>query len=246
MQKTCKNMFALRTQIRKCSAQAALANRGPAPSTQESPQTALFDMEPLKQADYFGVQKLVKINDLFEAKVHLGHMEGSLHPAMRPYMYGSRLGHCVFDLDTTASLLRRSLHVLANVVYRDGVVLFLSPPSQGPTARATELCAQRCKEFSHVRKWREGTFTNSEKKFGLVTRLPDLCIFIGTPHDAIVECAKMNIPSIGIVDSNTDPTYITYHIPGNDDSASSINYFCKLFSNTINLVKAKKNDKKSN
>lgn len=67
--------------------------------------------DPLKSADYFGVNSLVKIKDMFDAKVHLGHMDGSLHPAMRNYLYGSRLGHCVFDLDLTASMLRRSLHV---------------------------------------------------------------------------------------------------------------------------------------
>ena len=32
----------------------------------------------------------------------------------------------------------------------------------------------------------------------------------------------MNIPSIGLVDTNSDPTQLTYPIPGNDDAAKSV------------------------
>ncbi|XP_065336896.1 small ribosomal subunit protein uS2m [Cloeon dipterum] len=238
-------MLAIRQQIRGISKSAAAAGNAALQDAVHSGSDqpgVIYNSEPLKVADYFGIQKLVKVKDMFEAKVHLGHMEGSLHPAMKPYLYGSRLGHCVFDLDISASMLRRSLHVLANIVYRNGVILFMCPPSKSQAARATEMCAQYCNEFSHVRHWKQGTFTNSSKQFGLVTRLPDLCVFMGTPHDATVECAKMNIPTLAILDSNADPALVTYHIPGNDDSMSSINYFSKVFSDTIKIAKAKKKE----
>lgn len=43
----------------------------------------------------------------------------------------------------------------------------------------------------------------------------------------------MNIPSIGIVDSNCTPDFITYLVPGNDDSPSAIELYCRLFKNAI-------------
>lgn len=47
------------------------------------------------------------------------------------------------------------------------------------------------------------------------------------------DAAKMNIPSIGIVDSNCSPDLITYLVPGNDDSPASVELYCKLFKQAI-------------
>ncbi|KAI7690027.1 28S ribosomal protein S2 [Sarcoptes scabiei] len=105
-----------------------------------------------------------------------------------------------------------------------------------------------CQEFSHCRDWVNGTFLDSTKFFQAVTRLPDLVIFLNThsnifeTHPAIKESAKMMIPTVGIVDTNSDPRLITYPIPGNDDTIQSIEYFCKIFEKTILLAKQKRMD----
>jgi small subunit ribosomal protein S2 len=76
--------------------------------------------------------------------------------------------------------------------------------------------------------------------------LPDLCIFlntqntINTQHTAVRDSAKMNIPSIGIVDTNCDPDLITYVVPGNDDSPASIEFYCKIFKEAIMRGKSKR------
>lgn len=59
-------------------------------------------------------------------------------------------------------------------------------------------------------------------------------------HTAIRDSAKMNIPTIGIVDSNCSPELITYAVPGNDDSAASIDLYCKLFKEAILRGKQKR------
>ena len=38
----------------------------------------------------------------------------------------------------------------------------------------------------------------------------------------------MSIPTVGVVDSNCDPTYVTYPIPANDDSADATAYVLRL------------------
>jgi small subunit ribosomal protein S2 len=41
-------------------------------------------------------------------------------------------------------------------------------------------------------------------------------------HIAIAEAKKLNIRTIGIVDTNSDPNQVDYPIPGNDDASKSI------------------------
>ncbi len=50
---------------------------------------------------------------------------------------------------------------------------------------------------------------------------------------AVLEAKKLNIPVVGIVDSNADPDLIDYVIPGNDDALRSINLYKKYFIETI-------------
>ena len=70
---------------------------------------------------------------------------------------------------------------------------------------------------------------------------PDLLFIIDTrlEHIAVAEAKNLNIPIIGIVDTNCDPDVIDYPIPGNDDSRRSIDLYCKLISETIKSSKVK-------
>lgn len=165
---------------------------------------------------------------------------------MKQYIYGNRLGHLIFDLDITARHLREALNITAHIAFRGGIILFFNRNPQ--TGHMVEQMAKECGEFAHTRFWRGGTFTNSKVQFGAVTRLPDLNIFFNTlndvlaQHTAIRDSAKMDIPTIGIVDSNCNPNLITWPVPGNDDSPAAIELYCKLFKNAIMVGKAKRKE----
>ena len=60
--------------------------------------------------------------------------------------------------------------------------------------------------------------------------IPDLLFVIDTNKEslAIQEANKLGIPVIAIVDTNSDPSFIDYPIPGNDDAARSISLYCDL------------------
>ena len=64
---------------------------------------------------------------------------------------------------------------------------------------------------------------------------PDLLVVFDVLKDriAVLEARKLNIPVVGIVDSNSDPDLIDYVIPGNDDALRSINLYKKYFEETI-------------
>lgn len=197
---------------------------------------------PLRHPDYFGVNNLFTVEDLFNARVHYGHKEGSLNDHMKQYLFGSRLGHLIIDLDKTAGLLRQALNITAHIAYRDGIILFVGQSPQH--AYLIEKTANECQEFAHTRVWRQGMFTNSTMMFGAMTRLPDLCIVLNTlttvldQHLVISEAAKMAIPTVAVVDTNCNPNLVTYPVPGNDDSPSSMKLYCKLFKAAI--LKGKK------
>lgn len=99
------------------------------------------------------------------------------------------------------------------------------------------------KKMQSIEKMKtDGTFDNMNKKERLMktreqeklarvlsgiedlNRLPSALLVVDVKREsiAIKEALKLNIPVIGIVDTNSDPTSIDYPIPGNDDSSKSI------------------------
>lgn len=163
---------------------------------------------------------------------------------MEPYIFGNRLGQDIIDLEQTALNLQLALNFTAHVAYRKGIILFVSRNRQ--FSHLIENTAQDCGEYAHTRYFKGGLLTNAHLLFGPTVRLPDLIIFLHTlnnvfePHVAVRDAAKMNIPTVGIVDTNCNPCLITYPIPGNDDSPQAIQLFCKLFRITINRAKEKR------
>jgi small subunit ribosomal protein S2 len=65
--------------------------------------------------------------------------------------------------------------------------------------------------------------------------VPDLLFVIDTNKEAIAiqEANRLNIPVVGVVDSNSNPENITYIVPGNDDAIRSIDLFCNLMADAI-------------
>ncbi len=61
-------------------------------------------------------------------------------------------------------------------------------------------------------------------------KLPGAIFVVDTEkeHIAVKEAKKLGIPTIAVVDTNCDPSNITYVIPGNDDAIRSIRLFARL------------------
>ena len=93
-------------------------------------------LNPVHYADYFKVKNIVTVEDLFNARVHYGHKEVSLHDNMRQYIFGSRLGYLIIDLNKTLDLLHQALNIAAHIAYRDGIILFVaqSPQNSQPVS----------------------------------------------------------------------------------------------------------------
>ena len=163
---------------------------------------------------------------------------------MEPYLYGCRLDQDIIDLDQTVEHLQLALNITAHVAYRGGIILFISRYRQ--FSHLVETTAKDCGEYVHTRYWQGGLLTNAPVQYGTGVRLPDLIVFLSTlnnafqQHVAIRDAAKMNIPTVGIVDSNCNPSLVTYPVPGNDDTPAAVEMYCRLFKMTINRAKDKR------
>jgi small subunit ribosomal protein S2 len=65
--------------------------------------------------------------------------------------------------------------------------------------------------------------------------LPDIMFVIDTNKEgiAIQEANTLNIPVVAILDSNSDPSGITFPVPGNDDAIRAVNLYCDLISGSV-------------
>uniref|UniRef100_A0A663ETQ6 Small ribosomal subunit protein uS2m n=1 Tax=Aquila chrysaetos chrysaetos TaxID=223781 RepID=A0A663ETQ6_AQUCH len=214
------------------------------PGTSERSVDDKLLSEPLSHPDFFNVKELFSLKDLFDARVHLGHKKGCRHRFMEPYIFGCRLDQDIIDLDQTMQHLQLALNFTAHIAYRKGIILFISRKRQ--FCHLVESTARECGEYAHTRYWQGGLLTNAHIQFGPGVRLPDLLVFLSSlnnvfePHVAIRDAAKMNIPTVGVVDTNCNPCLITYPIPGNDDSPTAMELYCKLFRMTIIRAKDKR------
>ena len=66
-------------------------------------------------------------------------------------------------------------------------------------------------------------------------KIPDVLIVSDVVHNdtAVQEANKLNIPVIGIVDTNADPYCIDYPIPANDDSVQTVELIINDLAQTI-------------
>ena len=68
-----------------------------------------------------------------------------------------------------------------------------------------------------------------------MTELPDV-LFVVDPkkeHIAIQEARKLNIPIVGLVDTNCNPDDVDYVIPGNDDAIRAVKLITDVMANAI-------------
>ncbi|KAG5926075.1 hypothetical protein E4U53_003168 [Claviceps sorghi] len=183
----------------------------------------------------------VSLELLLASQAHMGHNTSLWNPANSRYIYGVRQGIHIISLETIAAHLRRAARVVEEVAYRGGVTLFVGTRKgqMEIVTRAAEL-AGACHLFT---KWTPGTITNRDvilktqatkvvdhldgelddfDMYKGMARplLPDLVVCLNPleNYTLLYECGLKNIPTIGVIDTNVDPSWVTYTIPANDDS----------------------------
>lgn len=228
----------------------------------------------------------ISITDLYNAKIHFGHLRRFVSPNMFNYIHTTNNKISIINLDLTLNAIKIALNFIENIILNNGTILFVGTKRQASTA--IHSYAEKINMPYVNFRWLGGTLTNYDtikksilklkeleekikndqlnhltkkeilkenktlKKLKLnfegikyMNNLPSALFIIDIRYEstAVLEAKKLNIPIIGIVDTNSDPSNIDYIIPGNDDSIDSIKFYLEIISNHIINTKTKIKDK---
>lgn len=72
----------------------------------------------------------ISLKEMAKCAVHFGHPTHKWNPKMKPYLYGSRYGIHIFDLQKTAKKLVKALDFLADNAHNNKEILFVGTKQQ--------------------------------------------------------------------------------------------------------------------
>jgi small subunit ribosomal protein S2 len=198
--------------------------------------------EPHKLVTQPPSPKELTLELLMASQAHIGHSTSLWNPGNQRYIYGVRQGVHIISLEVTAAHLRRAAKVVEGVAYHGGLILFVG--TRDGQDRCVVRAAQLAKGCHLFQRWIPGSITNGDQllvrgRIKAVDEMdqeienemfqekledhrslkPDLVVCLNPLENYILlhECGLHTIPTIGIVDTDADPTWVTYPIPANDD-----------------------------
>jgi small subunit ribosomal protein S2 len=216
------------------------------------------------------------IKQLLEAGVHFGHQTKRWNPKMKKFIFGSRSGIYIIDLEKTEECVNKARDFLMDITSKGEFVLFVGTKKQAQEVVLAE--ALRCGMYYVTERWpggmltnfatikksinrlkeiemmkEDGTYTKLTKKeiarlekelaklkknfAGIVPmeRMPKAMFIVDTKKEetAVKEAKRLNIPIIGLIDTNSNPDLVNYPIPGNDDATKSIRLIASLMADTV-------------
>ena len=208
---------------------------------------------------------VIPMKSLLEAGVHFGHQTRRWNPKMAEYIFTSRNGIYIIDLQKTSKKVDEAYDFIKTIAEEGKTILFVGTKKQAQDAIREE--AERCGMYYVNQRWLGGMLTNFKTIRRRIERLRELekmstdgtfealpkkeviglkkemdilernlggikemnklpgALFIVDPkkeHNAVLEARKLNIPIIGIVDTNCDPDDTDYVIPANDDAIRAV------------------------
>ena len=223
---------------------------------------------------------------MLEAGVHFGHRARFWHPKMEPFIYGTRNGVHIINLEKTLPQFNDVLNFASKTAAQGGSILFVGTKRAASNIIKEE--AIRCGMPYVNHRWLGGMMTNYKTIKASIKRLKDLeflaeenfaqyskkealamvremeklerslggikdlggipdvlfVVDIGHERNAVREAHTLQLPIIGVVDSNHNPEGIDYMIAGNDDSIRAISYYTREIANAVLEAKASISTKK--
>lgn len=218
----------------------------------------------------------ITVQELFDVGAHYGHRKRFWMPKMKQYIYTTKNGSHIINLDKTAEMFNDALRYIESIVKKGGKILFVGTKMTASSVIEEEslrcdmpyvnnrwlggmltnysTVKQSIKKLKELEKLRDsGGMSKMIKKEALKSSrklekleynlagiknmkgLPDALFVIDIGHEniAIKEARVLNIPVIGIVDTNNDPDIVDHIIPANDDSIRAIRLYTKIIADAI-------------
>lgn len=120
--------------------------------------------------------KEVTFQSLLETGAHFGHKTADWNPKMAPYIYGSRNGTHIIDINITLERWQKVKQFIIDTVSKGGTILFVGTKKQATNSIVKE--ARRCGAFYVNFRWPPGVLTNFSTIRKPVERLRKLKLII--------------------------------------------------------------------
>lgn len=116
--------------------------------------------------------KLPQLAEMLQAGVHFGHQTSKWHPKMKKFIFGSRQGIHIINLESTQTALEEAMNFVKKVTMRGGVILFVGTKKQA--ASIVEKAALSCQMPYVNKRWLGGTLTNFASIASQIRKFKDL------------------------------------------------------------------------
>lgn len=112
------------------------------------------------------------MKQLLEAGVHFGHQTKRWNPKMKPYIFASRNGIYIIDLQKTVKMANEAYEFVRDLAAKGGKILFVGTKKQAQETIERE--AKNCGMFYMKERWLGGTLTNFSTIKKRIQRLKEL------------------------------------------------------------------------
>src|SRR3989344_1280291 len=102
--------------------------------------------------------KDITLLELLKSGAHFGHSASRWNPKMKPYIFATRSGIHIFDLEKTKKSLAKAMEFARNLAAQGGTILFVGTKKQSRQIVKNAAISANC-PYVDIR-WLGGTFTN--------------------------------------------------------------------------------------
>lgn len=215
---------------------------------------------------------ILTFEQLFKARLHLGHHNKHLNKSMITFILGNRHNINILNLEKIIYNLTLIFNSISTIIAEKGFFFLIGTNKNLPmktilTDFLEKYNISKKNNFFlitgfSIYRWVGGIFSNwritfdfikhmlkptSKKDFRYAQYLdrlqgidilnrnfiPDIVISFDNNLTAFHEINNLDIPIIGISDSNVNHKQFLYTFVGNDDSIESINFFCMFLEEAI-------------
>ena len=113
-----------------------------------------------------------KIQELFDAGIHLGHKKNRVHPKAKKYIYTMEKGVSIIDLPQTLAQLKNAQKFLTDSV-KDSLTILVVATKKVGSEYAAEICEKAGIPYITT-KWMSGLLTNFDTIMKNVKKLKEL------------------------------------------------------------------------
>ena len=111
----------------------------------------------------------VTMKEMLDAGVHFGHQTQRWNPKMKPYVYTSRGGIHIIDLQKTVVRANKAADFVKKIASEGGRVIFVGTKKQA--VEPIQEAAQKCGQFYVTKRWLGGMLTNFQTIKASIDRL---------------------------------------------------------------------------